>query len=306
MAGKPSGKNRLGRGLSALIPAQDEPGDDSTAPRRSYFLCPLNQIVAMRQQPRQRFDQKALEELAESIRNDGLLQPLVVRPGEDGMFHLVAGERRLRASRLAGLSDVPVVVRDVSDRHAFTLALIENIQREDLNPLEEAEAFRQLIEDFELTHEEAARKVGKSRAAISNTLRLLQLPEEVRDHVVSGELSAGHARAILSALERWRGWLSGKVLSEQLSVRKTEALARKTHEEGFNPLAPKEQAEPEEQEDGALRTANVKDAERRLRQIVGHKVRIKRKKDRSGTIEIPFTDDTTLQSIVDILLELED
>lgn len=211
----------LGRGLGALIPA--------ASPGTSGFLTlPLGAIQANPRQPRGQFDQAALEELAHSLREVGMLQPIVVRPVREGRYEIVAGERRFRAARLAGLEEVPAVVRATHDGDLLTEALVENIHRADLNPLEEAGAFQQLLDDFGVTHDQLAAKLGKSRPAVSNTLRLLTLPPALQDHVATGTLSAGHARALL-ALEDPQVQLriARRVIADGLSVRATEALVRK-------------------------------------------------------------------------------
>lgn len=301
MSSKSSNRPRLGRGLSTLIPTSDTPEDDTS---RTYFMCPIDQIEAYAHQPRKQFDQHALNELAESITQSGIIQPLVVRKIEGG-YRLIAGERRFRAAKLAHLHDVPVVVRDVSDRDAFTLALIENIQREDLNPIEEAEAYRHLTEDYGFTHEDIAKRVGRARASVSNTLRLLALPAHARDLVRDGELSAGHARAILSAHEDHRPWITDEILDKALTVRDAEALARQTHKEGFDPHAKKD-APQRPLFDERLYTPNVRAAEKRLREYIGHQVKIRRKADRTGVIELHFSDDDALNGILSTLLDEDD
>ena len=191
-------KGGLGKGLEALF-AENAMEDEG----RTVTL-PIGEIVPNRAQPRKQFDDEALAELAESIASHGVLQPLLVRPLTDGSYQLVAGERRWRASRMAGLAEVPVVVREMSDREAAELALIENLQREDLNPMEEAQGYQTLMEAYGLTQEEAARVVNKSRPAVANSLRLLHLPEPVKELVGKGRLAAGHARALLAFPEELR------------------------------------------------------------------------------------------------------
>lgn len=298
MSSKPPHRPRLGRGLSSLIPTGD---DDDNASSRTYFLCPIDQIEAFANQPRKHFDAGALEDLAESIAQSGILQPLVVRKVQGG-YRLIAGERRFRAAKRAKLHEVPVVVREVSDSDAFTLALIENIQREDLNPIEEAEAYRHLNEDYGFTHEDIAKRVGRARASVSNTLRLLALPEQARALVRQGDLSAGHARAILSAAEAHRSWITQEIAERELTVRAAEALARQTHKEGFDPQQTKT---PTQRAlfDADLYTPNVRAAERRLREHIGHQVKIRRKSDRTGVIELHFSDDDALNGILASLLD---
>jgi ParB family chromosome partitioning protein len=234
----------LGRGLSALIPAagkEDPPPSPAAttevgspaaaaAAEGRVFEVALDLVVPMREQPRSEFDADALEELARSISESGVLQPLLVRPIEDGRFGLIAGERRLRASRLAGKATVPVLVRDASELQAFELALVENIQREDLNPIEEAEAFRRLMDEFGLTQDDAARRVGKSRSTVANATRLLKLGRPIQDLIRSGGLSAGHARAVLSLPEAHHAELAERIVTEGLSVRAAEEFARAIRE----------------------------------------------------------------------------
>jgi ParB family chromosome partitioning protein len=211
-----SKRKPLGRGLSALIP-QVAP---SPAPER---WLPIAEIAPNPWQPRTRFDDETLTELVASIREQGVIQPLLVRRGKNG-WELVAGERRLRAARLAGLDSVPVVVRDLDDRQALEIALVENLQRQDLDPLEEASAYERLMRDFGLTQEEIAQRVGKSRPAVANTLRLLQLPEPVREELRRGSLSAGHARALLAlSSPSEQIALAREAVRRRLSVRSLEA-----------------------------------------------------------------------------------
>ena len=211
----------LGKGLGALIPAAEGPKGASN------FFVEVGRISPNALQPRRAFDEAKLEELTASIRDRGVIQPLIVRRNGDG-YELIAGERRLRAAMKAGLKEVPVVVREASDNDSLQLALIENLQREDLNAIEEAQAYRRLQEEFHLGQEEIAQKVGKSRPAVANSMRLLQLPEEVQRDVIEGKLSAGHARALLS-LERDTliSAAAREVIAKGLSAREVEKLVRK-------------------------------------------------------------------------------
>lgn len=215
-------KSGLGKGLGALIPSQEKGGE---APSGLSQI----QVASIRpnsRQPRQHFDEEALTELADSIRTVGLLQPVLVRPVGDG-FELIAGERRWRAARRAGLQAVPALVRNGEEEHSLAEALIENVHRADLNALEEAAAYQQLIEDFGLTHDEVAQRVGKSRAAVSNALRLLQLPPSIQRYVREGKLSMGHARAVLGTPDRaFQESLARRVVEEGLSVRMVEDAVR--------------------------------------------------------------------------------
>jgi len=213
----------LGKGIGALLSSANQEGNSNS----KYFLCPIEDLKPHIDQPRKSFDNAKLEELAASIREKGVIQPLVVRR-EDDHYQIIAGERRWRASQKAGLREVPVVIQDVSEDWALEMALIENIQREDLNPIEEAEAYRHLMDGFDLTQEEVAKRVGKERPTVANSLRLLRLPELVRQDVMTGTFSMGHARALLS-LEKDEEILQlrNQVAGKGLSVRELEALIRK-------------------------------------------------------------------------------
>lgn len=222
IAKKPKG---LGRGLENLLGESFEPSADvATGGIRAPSTLPLDKLQAGRYQPRTRMDESSLQELAASIRQHGLMQPIVVRPLAADRYEIIAGERRFRAAKLAGLDEVPVMLRDVSDQNALAMALIENIQREDLNPLEEAQAIRRLLDEFQYTHEQASEAIGRSRSATSNLLRLLNLAAPVQTMLLAGDLEMGHARALL-ALERAEQILAAnQVVEKRLSVRETERL----------------------------------------------------------------------------------
>lgn len=216
---KPSG---LGRGLGALL------GDDVLkAESTGSLYLPISQVESCSSQPRKHFDEASLTELADSIREHGIIQPLTVRKLASGYYQIIAGERRWRAARLAGLQEVPVIVMEADDRKAAELAMIENLQREDLNPIEEAAGFQSLMETYHMTQEEAASRVGKSRSAVANALRLLSLTPPVAKLVEEGKLSAGHARALLPLSPALQENAAGAVISGGLSVRQTEALAKR-------------------------------------------------------------------------------
>lgn len=216
---KPSG---LGRGLGALL------GDDVMKTESSGSLSlPISQVETCSSQPRKRFDDESLQELADSISQHGIIQPLTVRKLSSGYYQIIAGERRWRAARLAGLQEVPVIVIEADDRKAAELAMIENLQREDLNPMEEAAGFQSLIESYHMTQEEAAQRVGKSRSAVTNALRLLGLTPSVRKLVEEGKLSAGHARALVSLSPSLQESAANAIVSGGLSVRQTEALVKR-------------------------------------------------------------------------------
>jgi len=277
-------KGGLGKGLEALIP-----GASSSAEGNVLYL-PIDQIVPNPLQPRTVVNNEDLRDLAESIREHGVLQPLLVSPESDGRYVLIAGERRWRAARLAGLQMVPALVRQVSDPQRLALALIENLQRADLTPLETAEAYRQLHEDFGLSHEEIARVVGKSRVAVTNTLRLLKLAEPVRQALADGRISEGHARAILG-LNTPQSQIAvlQAVLQHNLTVRQTEALVQRY--QGQRPQ-PKQHRES---------TPEVRALEARLEERLGTRVTLRRGK-RGGSMVIRFYSDEELESILKLLL----
>ena len=216
---------RLGRGLSALL-GEAAVAAEPPAPERAPRTLPIDQIRPGPFQPRQRFDEESLRALGDSIRENGILQPILVRPkpGQPATYEIVAGERRWRAAQLAQLHDVPVLIRDLGDREALEIALVENVQRQDLSPLEEAEGYRRLLDEFGNTQDDLARRVGKSRSHITNTIRLLGLPEPVRKLVEDGKLTAGHARALLNANDA--AALSILILARDLNVRQTERLVK--------------------------------------------------------------------------------
>lgn len=227
-------KNVLGRGVGALLPEEAAEAEDK------YFLCDIEKIHANPNQPRNYFDEEKLRQLAESIREKGIIQPLLVTRGKGGQYTLIAGERRLRAARLAGLEEVPVVLMDDGgDTESLELALIENLQRHDLNPIEEATAYARLMDEFHLTQEEVARKVGRQRSTITNVLRLLQLPASLQNDVVQGLVSEGHARVLLRLKEQPERLqeIRNRIVAEGLSVRSTERLCQQPR--------PKKQADGE-------------------------------------------------------------
>ena len=284
----------LGKGLDALIPSQPltdslQDSGDSSQLSSGYLTIPTEQIVPNPRQPRAHFDENALAELAASIQEHGIIQPLLVSRNEDGSgYTLVAGERRWQASQRAGLKMVPVVVRQTTDQQRLELALIENIQRADLNSLEEANAYRQLSVEFQLSHEEIASRVGKSRVAVTNTLRLLNLPELVQLSLVGGEISEGHARALLG-LNNPRAMESAlrTINSQKMTVRQTEELVNKLKGEKPAPLA-KDQHSPEE-----------KSLEEFIRANLSSKVAVKIGKDRSnGSISLYYGSEDEFQDLM--------
>ena len=233
----------LGRGLDALLGGG---GDFTSTEQHQPSSLPVSQMQAGKYQPRTRMDEGALNELAASIKAQGLMQPILVRPiGQDTLsglvkYEIIAGERRFRASQLAGLTEVPVLVRDVDDLAAAAMALIENIQREDLNPLEEAQGIHRLIADFSFTHEQAATALGRSRSAVSNLLRLMNLASPVQTMLMAGDIDMGHARALLAVDPASQINLANQVVAKRLSVRETEKLVTRTVEEAANPVEPRQ------------------------------------------------------------------
>ena len=223
-------KRGLGRGLDALLSDSSETGEQMQSsagkPDRVDSL-PIDLIRRGRFQPRRDFNPDSMQELSDSIAAQGVVQPIVVRPGENGHYEIIAGERRWRASQQAGLSEIPVVVKDVTDQTAMAMALIENIQREDLNPLEEANSLHRLLNEFELTHHQIAQAVGRSRTSVTNLLRLLDLNPEVKSYIEEGRLEMGHARALLGLKEQAQSNAAHQVVSKGLSVRETERLVRR-------------------------------------------------------------------------------
>ncbi|PJJ20560.1 chromosome partitioning protein, ParB family [Janthinobacterium sp. OK676] len=234
----------LGRGLDALLGGGG--GDFASPDTNQPSNLPVSQMQAGKYQPRTRMDEGALNELAASIKAQGLMQPILVRPiGQDTLsglvkYEIIAGERRFRASQLAGLTEVPVLVRDVDDLAAAAMALIENIQREDLNPLEEAQGIHRLIADFSFTHEQAATALGRSRSAVSNLLRLMNLAAPVQTMLMAGDIDMGHARALLAVDAASQITLANQVVAKRLSVRETEKLVTRTLEEAANPVEPRQ------------------------------------------------------------------
>lgn len=279
----------LGRGLGALLTDFSE--NDAA---QAVTTLPLQRIEPNPNQPRKRFDEVELQALADSIAQHGLLQPLAVRDMGNGYYQIIAGERRWRACRLAGLSEVPVTVVEADDRTVMELALVENLQREDLNPMEEAEGYRVLLEEYGLTQEQAAQQVGKSRSAVANALRLLTLSDEVRALVESGELTAGHARALLTLPNgRLQKAAAQKILALRLSVRQAEAMCKRMAAEE----KPKEEPEP-------LAVDYIAECEKHLTRRLGRRVHIVNGK-RKGRVELDFYGDDDLQKLYEALCALK-
>lgn len=312
----------LGKGLGSLIPQAPAKVQPAPVPapeptpeersaeklRRAILEVPVALIEPMPGQPRVRFDEQGIKELAASIAESGIIQPLVVRTLPDGRYGLIAGERRLRASRQAGLERVPVVVHETTETEAFVLALVENLQRRDLDPLEEASAYQRLMTDYGLTQDEVADKVGKSRPAVANALRLLRLPSAILMLIAEGTITAGHARAILSVGEALHASIAERIVTEGLSVRAAEELARAMREgrdirPGTGPSeedASKPKPKKKRPDDKELRPA-LREIQKRMMQHFGTKVELSVREDGSGTISISFANDDVLQGVLDTL-----
>lgn len=285
-------KNGLGRGLGSLLADNSIEENNSIQPVKLDIM----DIEPNKEQARKQFDEAALSELADSIAQHGVLQPLLVRPIIGGGYQLIAGERRWRASRIAGLTQVPVIIKELTDDEAAVISLIENLQREDLNPIEEAYGFASLIKDFDLTQEEAAQRVGKSRPAVANALRLLRLPQEVIDAVREGRLSAGHARALAAIDDEKTSIFAAKTVMEKgLSVRETEKLVKALTAE-----------KKEKKKKTTARNSFFDEVELSLNNSLGRKAKVVTKSGKeSGTLEIDFYDKDDLARIAKVLSALE-
>jgi len=284
----------LGRGLDALIPDASFRDDSDAAPSsNAYFVCEADLIQPNRYQPRTHFDPDELAQLSASIRSQGIIQPLLVRKSDVG-YELVAGERRLRAAKMAGLSKVPVVIKEVTDAEMLEMSIVENIQRENLNPIEESEAYHRLIAEFGLTQDQAARRVGKSRSAVANFLRLRQLPDPIRESITNSQISMGHARAILGAASPshqnaiWRA-----VVRKGMSVRQTEALVKRMAKSAQVIDAKKTTSEQRH-------LNNLAD---NLARTFGTKVQIKRR-GKKGKLEIEFYSNEDLDRLLELLNQI--
>jgi ParB family chromosome partitioning protein len=277
-------KKSLGRGLGALINV-DEP---ETIKNSGLTFLKINDIEPNINQPRKVMNDAKLSELSESIKHHGIVQPIIVN-NDGGIFRIVAGERRWRAARLAGLNEIPVIIKGLSDKQAMEVALIENIQREDLNPMEEAEAFERLIKEHEITHEELSNVIGKSRPSITNTLRLLGLCKEVKDMLVEGMLTTGHARALLAINdEELQFKISQQIVEDELSVRETESLISKI-------------GKAKNRKKSIQKYTEYEYIASDLQDVLGTKVKIVNNKNNKGKIMIEYYSETDLERIVDMV-----
>ena len=279
----------LGRGLGALLgDVQEEPAEKSP-----YRLLPIHKVEPNPGQPRRDFDEEELQNLADSLKEHGMLQPLTVRETAGGYYQIIAGERRWRAARLAGLWEVPAVIMEADDRKTMELALIENLQRQDLNPVEEAMGYQTLMEDYGMTQEETAQRVGKSRPTVANALRLMNLTPEVLDMVRTGKLSAGHARAVLSLKEEKKQQEAAqKIAALGLSVRQAELLCKNMSRE------------PEPKKEPTLAVNYVAECEKNLSKHLGRGVKIVNGK-RKGKFQLEFYGPEDLQNLLDALMKLQ-
>ncbi len=280
----------MGKGLGALL--GDDFSADFSAPASTI---PLSQIESCRAQPRKSFDQEKLEELADSIRQHGVIQPLTVRKLSSGYYQIIAGERRWRAARMTELTEIPAVVIEADDQKAMELAMIENLQREDLNPMEEAEGFRALVANYGMTQEEAARRVGKSRSAVANAMRLLDLSPALQELVTDGQLSAGHARALLPLSPGLRAEAAKTVIDGGLNVRQTEQLVKR--------LQDRAAAEEKPEKKDTLAVDYVAEAEKSLSARLGRACRISHGK-KKGKVEIAYYGVDDLNQLLDALERL--
>jgi ParB family chromosome partitioning protein len=299
-----SGRKALGRGLAALIPEADyvdvntiqtpqtaEPKTTTHTGETPYFYCNINDLIPSTQQPRLAFDDAQIHELAESIKENGVIQPLIVRR-RGNSYEIVAGERRWRASKLAGMTKVPVVLKEMSDRVTLQTALVENIQRSDLNSIEEAKAYRQLIEEYGITQEELSKKVGKERSSVANCLRLLKLPDYIQGYIIKGELSAGHAKVLCSLeSEEKIKRVTAEILKRGLSVRETEGLVTK--------LINEKKANKNNKEEASNLFGSIEDS---LREKFKTKVYVKGKYEK-GAFVIEYFNKDDFERILNILFE---
>lgn len=294
----------LGKGLDSLIPDNGKAADrekkvkvvekvvEKIIEKPAEVKLKINQIEPNRQQPRRKFDEETLQELADSIRQFGILQPLIVQERED-FYEIIAGERRWRAAKLAGLKELPVIIRKMTDQEIVEISLIENIQRENLNPIEEAAAYRRLLTEFQLKQEEVAERVGKSRTAVTNSMRLLKLDERVQQMVVEEMLSTGHARALLAIEDpELQFQTANKIYNEKLSVREVEKLVKNIGKE-----------KPAKKERDFQQDAVFQDLEERMKASLGTKVSINRKDDKRGKIEIEYYSIEELERLMEMIIK---
>ena len=297
-------KRGLGKGIDVLIPGKEKSNNDSITKVKEVVkevdTIDINKIEPNGQQPRKNFDEDSLNDLADSIKQHGMIEPLIVKKTENDFYNIIAGERRWRAARIAGLKKVPVIVKDYTSQQIMEVALIENLQREDLNPIEEAEAFQRLIDEYHLKQDEVAEKVSKSRVAITNSLRLLKLDERVRCMVIEEKIKSGHARALLSIEDNDLQYeIAVKVFDEKLSVRETEKLVRKVSTEGkIKKVEKKDIFTPQEE-------MVYKQYEEKMKVLMGTKVSINHKTRDKGKIEIEYYSQDELERIMEMMNRIQ-
>ena len=282
----------LGKGLDSLIPDKVGNVEINEEPKQDEFMVNINQVEPNKEQPRKNFDEDALLELSESIKQFGVLQPLIVQ-NKDTYYEIIAGERRWRAAKLAGVKEIPIIVKNLTPQERVEISLIENIQREDLNPIEEALAYKRLLTEFHLKQDEVAERVSKSRTAVTNSMRLLKLCDEVQQMIIDDMISSGHARALISIENPEEQYnIAQKIFDEKLSVRDVEKLVKNLNK----PEKPKKDKE----EDKSLEVI-YQDVEEKLKQALGTKVAIASKGSGSGKIEIEFYSHDDLEKIISLL-----
>jgi ParB family chromosome partitioning protein len=292
-------RKALGKGLSALLPSRPPvPEPDPSSRREELQNIPLDRIEPGEEQPRDSFDDQKLAELAQSIRANGLIQPITVATSSNGKFRIIAGERRWRAARIAGLTEIPALVRNVAQHHHLELALIENIQREDLNPIEVATAFSRLATDYGLNHDQIAQRTGKERSTVTNLLRLLRLGPRVKEALIDGAISMGHARALLNFTEyETQANICDSIIAKQLSVRETEALVKKLTQTGrATEVAEKKKETPD-------LDPNVRAALDEMAMALGTRVRLVKRSPTSGRLEIEYYSQDDLDRIYSVIVK---
>lgn len=287
-------KAGLGRGLDSLIPEHSirkKTENNEQKPEKKDFLLKITDIEPNREQPRKNFDEDALLELSESIKQFGIIQPLIVQK-KGNHYEIIAGERRWRAAKMAGLKEVPAIIKNYTEREILEIALIENIQRENLNPIEEARAYKKLLTEFHLKQDEVAERVSKSRTAVTNSMRLLKLDERVQQMVIDEMITTGHARALISIEDKELQFqMANQIFDNKLSVRETEKLVKKLGEE-------KEEVKKEKEPDKNIIYHNL---EEKVKEILGTKVQISHKKNNTGKIEIEYYSNDELERIIELL-----
>lgn len=292
-------KKGLGKGLDSLITTKiEKPVTAEIDKENGAVLINLAKVEPNREQPRKKFDEDALLELSESIKQFGVLQPLLVQERKD-YYEIIAGERRWRAAKLAGVKEVPVIIKNLTEQEIAEISLIENIQREDLNPIEEAQAYKRLLTEFNLKQDEVAERVSKSRTAVTNAMRLLKLNEKVQQMLIDEMLTTGHARALLGIEDEEKQYeIAQKIFDEKLNVRDTEKLVKNIQNEKNNPSAEKNKIDPQ-------LIAVYRDLEEQMKSILGTKVNINPKDNKKGKLEIEYYSQDELDRIIDLIRTVE-